>query len=206
MRERFESAAEILALHADGLRLRFGLQRLLDAHIPLLIEHVLGHAVRERRPRHQTARQARRLRQQLIGRDQLIEEAPALALFRRHGATGKHQLGGPALTDQPRQNGARAHVTTGQADAGEQKCGLRRGCADPKIRHHRDDRAGPRTDAVHRRDHHLRTAANRLDQITRHARERQQLRHGHARQRTDDVVHVAAGREVATGTVDHDGT
>ena len=54
----------------------------------------------------------------------------------------------------------------------------------------------------------LRTGAHLLDQLAGHAREGEQARHVvlalHLDQRTDDLVHVAAGAEIAAGAGDHD--
>ena len=69
----------------------------------------------------------------------------------------------------------------------------------------RDHRAGAGADAVDRRDDRLRAAADRLDEVAGHAREGEQLGHRHLRQRPDDLVHVAAGAEVAAGAGDDDG-
>ena len=44
-----KGALEVLCLHADGLRLRFGLQSLVQRHGPFLMQHGLGHTVRKRR-------------------------------------------------------------------------------------------------------------------------------------------------------------
>src|SRR4029079_19033447 len=46
--------------------------------------------------------------------------------------------------------------------------------------------------------------AHRLHQVARHARELEQLRHRHFRQRADDLVHVAAGAEVSAGAGNDD--
>ncbi len=54
-----------------------------------------------------------------------VEEAPGQAFLRRHRAAGEQQLAGAALADHARQQGAGAHVGTGQADAREQEGGLR---------------------------------------------------------------------------------
>ena len=70
---------------------------------------------------------------------------------------------------------------------------------------HRQDRAGPGAHAVHRGDHRLRAVAHRLDHIARHARELEQAGQVALGERTDDLVHVAARAEVATGSGDHDG-
>ena len=49
----------------------------------------------------------------------------------------------------------------------------------------------------------LRAGADRLDQIAGHAREREQALHVALGQRRDDLVHVAAGAEIAAGTGQH---
>src|ERR1700679_108878 len=41
-------AVKIIGRHADGLRLCFSLDSLVDAHIPFLLQHFLGHGVSER--------------------------------------------------------------------------------------------------------------------------------------------------------------
>jgi hypothetical protein len=48
-REGAVGALEVLGLHADRLRLRLGLDR-ASIHAPFLVEHLLGHRVREGRP------------------------------------------------------------------------------------------------------------------------------------------------------------
>src|SRR5471032_2565348 len=45
---------------------------------------------------------------------------------------------------------------------------------------------------------------HRLDEVSRHAREHEQLGHGQVDERRDDVVHVTTGAEIASGAVDHD--
>jgi hypothetical protein len=72
------------------------------------------------------------------------------------------------------------------------------------IGRHREDRAGAGADAVHCGDDRLRTGAHRLHQIAGHAREFQQARHVHFDQRSDDLVHVAAGAEIAARAAQHD--
>ena len=67
-----------------------------------------------------------RLALQRIGRDDAVEESPALALLRRHGATGEQQLRRASLADDARQHRAGAHVAAGEADAREEERGLRR--------------------------------------------------------------------------------
>src|SRR6185295_18631969 len=46
--ERFVGLAEVVRVHADLLRLRLGLERLPERHGGLAVEHLLGHAERER--------------------------------------------------------------------------------------------------------------------------------------------------------------
>jgi len=57
-------------------------------------------------------------------------------------------------------------------------------------------RTGTGADAVDGGDDRLRGLAHRQHQVAGHSRELQQLRHAHADQRPDDLVHVAAGAEV----------
>ena len=127
-----------------------------------------------------------------------VEEAPGQPFLRAHGTAGEQQLAGAALADHTWQQGAGTHVGTGQADAGEQEGGPGGGGAVAQIAGQRHHGAGAGADAVDGADDGLRTAAHGLDQIARHAGELQQLGHAHLRQRADDVVHVAAGAEVAT--------
>src|SRR5262249_1840131 len=47
--ERLVGALVVLGLHADRLRLRLGLDRIVDAHAPFLVDAALGHGVREGR-------------------------------------------------------------------------------------------------------------------------------------------------------------
>src|SRR3989442_8909614 len=44
---------------------------------------------------------------------------------------------------------------------------------------------------------------HRLDQIARHARELEQLRHLHPGERADDLVHVATGTEISSGATEY---
>jgi len=54
----------------------------------------------------------------------------------------------------------------------------------------------------------VRTGAHFLDQLAGHAREGEQARHvvlaHHLDQRADDLMHVAAGAEIAASAGDHD--
>src|SRR5208282_6121401 len=43
-------ALVVLGLHADGLRLRLGLDGVIDAHVPFLVDALLGHGVSKGRP------------------------------------------------------------------------------------------------------------------------------------------------------------
>ena len=193
---------KILGLHADRLRLRFGLDRFIDAHVPLLVQLRLGHAVREGRAGGQALGQPQRFGRQRVGCHQAVEKAPAFAFIGAHRAPGVQEFGCAALADDARQQGAGPHVATGQTDAGEQERDFRRRRPQAQVGGHRDDRAGAGANAVDRRDHRLRAMAHRLHQIAGHVGEIHQLRHLHLRQRPDDLVHVAAGAEIAAGAGD----
>ncbi len=140
-----------------------------------------------------------------VGGDELVEKAPALAFLRRHGAAGVEKFGGAALADDARQHRAGAHVAAGKPDAVEQERGLRLRRGDAQIGRHGDDRAGADRHAVDRGNDRLAAMEHRLDQIAGHARERQQLLHVHGDQRADDLVHIAAGAEIAAVGQEHDG-
>jgi hypothetical protein len=86
----------------------------------------------------------------------------------------------------------------------KRKAVLLRCGADAQVRRHGDDGAGARAHAVDRRHDRLRAGAHRLDEVTRHAREHQQLRRLQAHQRADDLVDVAARAEVAAFARDDD--
>ena len=189
--KRVVGALEVLGLHADGLRLRLGLDRLVERHRPFLIEHGLGHHVREGRSLGESLGQCDGLALQHIGGHDAVEESPALALLRRHRATGEQQLGGASLANDARQHRAGAHVAAGEADAREEKGGLGRWRGETQVRSERDHRAGADARAVDRRDDRLRTGAHGLDEIAGHAREGEQPLHVACQQRADDVVHIA---------------
>jgi tRNA(Ile2) C34 agmatinyltransferase TiaS len=110
------------------------------------------------------------------GLDELVEEAPALALLAAERAAGVEQLARAALADDPRQHRARAHVAAGEADAVEEERGLGARGADAQVARHRQDRAGAGADAVDRGDDRLRADAHRLDEVAGHAREHQAAR------------------------------
>ena len=116
----------------------------------------------------------------------------------------KQQLRGASLADDARQHRAGAHVAAGEADAREEKRGLGLRRAEAQIGEERDHRAGADADAVDGGDDRLRTGAHRLDEIAGHAREGEQPLHVARQQRADDVVHVAARREVAAVRRDDD--
>jgi MFS family permease len=202
-------AAVIARLHADRLRLRLGLDRLIDGHVPFLMQAHLSHGVGEGRPGCKLGGKRDRVRQHGFRLDQPVEEAPALALLRRHGAAGVEELRGAALADDARQDRAGTHVGAGKADAHEQKRGLGPRRADAHVGRHGEDRAGAGADAVHRGDDRLRTGAHRLDQIAGHAREGEKAIGVavllHLDQRADDFMHVAAGAEIAAGACEDDG-
>jgi hypothetical protein len=55
---------KVVGRHADGLGLGFGLDRLVDVHVPFLLQHLLGHAVGEGRTGSQILRQLQRIGEQ----------------------------------------------------------------------------------------------------------------------------------------------
>jgi hypothetical protein len=148
-------------------------------------------------------------RQQRARLAQLVVEAPTLGFGAVHAAAGIQQLGRPARADNARQDIARPHIGTRQADAHEQERDLARGRAVTQVGCHGDDRAGAGAYPVDRRDDRLRAAAHGLDQIAGHAAEREQPAHLarllHLDQRPDDFVHIPARAEVAAGAGHHDG-
>src|ERR1700747_1220412 len=75
-------ALEILGLHADRLRLRFGLDELIETHRPFLNELRLGDAVGESRARRNPPRQRQGLVFERLGVDKFVEEAPLLSFLR----------------------------------------------------------------------------------------------------------------------------
>ena len=169
------------------------------------MQHFLGHGVRECGAIGEAARQRLRLAKHRLRGSDAVEKTPRESLVRGHDATRVEKLGGAPLPDRARQERTGAHVAPGEADANEQEGGPRGGRADAKIGGKRDHRARAGAYAVHRRHDRLRAMTHRLHQVARHAREILQFRRAHARERSDDVVHVAAGAEVSTGPRDHDG-
>ena len=95
--ERLVGALEVAGLHADRLGLRLGLDRLVEAHRPFLVELRLGDAVREGRAGNDAPRYLHRVRLESIGLDETVVETPALALGGAHGAAGVEQFGGTSL-------------------------------------------------------------------------------------------------------------
>src|SRR2546425_7497030 len=96
-----------------------------------------------------------------------------------------------------RKHRAGAHVTARQPDAREEEGHFGAARAIAQVRKQGNDRAGAGARAVHGGDDRLRAVAHRLDQVSRHARELEQLGLAHLRERPDDLVHVAAGAEIA---------
>ena len=97
-----------------------------------------------------------------------------------------------------RQHGAGAHVAAGEADAREEERGLGRRRAEAHVGEERDHRAGADADAVDRGDDRLRRT--RFMAFTRSPVMRVKASRpfmSRVEQRADDVVHVAAGAEVA---------
>ncbi len=101
------------------------------------------------------------------------------------------------MTDDARQDRAGAHVAAGEPDAREEERRARGRGREADIGRHREDRARAGAHAVDGRDDRLRAGAHGLDQVAGHAREGEQAVHRHLRERRDDLVHVAAGAEIA---------
>src|SRR4051812_43252115 len=82
--EGLVGAREVAGQHAQRLGLRLGLDRLLERHGPLLMQHRLGDAVREGRAGREIACERLRRGQQLAWFAEPVEEAPALGLVAAH--------------------------------------------------------------------------------------------------------------------------
>lgn len=112
----------------------------------------------------------------------------------------------PPRANDARQDVAGAHVGACEPHAHEEERNLAYGGAQSQIGGHGDDGARARADAVDRRYDRLGCGAHRLHQIAGHTREGKQSPHVvgalQFNQRTDDVVHIATGAEVATRTGD----
>ncbi len=195
--ESLVGAREILRLHADRLGLRLGLDGLFETHAPFLVEHGLGHHVCERRPRRDAAGIIERFGFELIGGHDAVEEAPGEPFFGGHGAARVEKVGGASLPDDAREDGTRAHVAARKAYARKEEGRLRLGRRDAQIGRHGDDGTGAGADAIDGADDGLSARNHGLDEIARHAREGEQALHVHLDERADDVVHVAAGTEIA---------
>ena len=102
------------------------------------------------------------------------------------------------------KNSARPHISAGEADPREQKrrLGLRR--REPQIGGHGENCARAGADPVDRGDDRLRAFAHRLDDVSGHSRECNQVRHFHFGQRFDDLEDVAARGEVSASARQHD--
>src|ERR1043166_2221171 len=81
-----------------------------------------------------------------------VEKAPAFGFIARHAAAGAQQLSSATLSDDSRQDGASAHITTGKTHASKQKGGFAARGAKPDIGCHREDRTGAGADTINRRD------------------------------------------------------
>ena len=98
-----------------------------EAHVPLLVEHRLGHRVRERRAGAPATRRAPRAAScSASGSTRRLKKPQRSASSAPIERPGEQQLGGAALADDARQHRARAHVAAGEADAREQERDLRR--------------------------------------------------------------------------------
>ncbi len=204
-RKRLKRAFEVLRLHANGLRLGFGFDGLLDRHRPLLLQHGFGHAVGKGWAHRQVFRHGLRFGEQVCRFNQTVEKAPSQAFLRRHGAAGEQQFRRSALPDDAGQQRASAHVRPRQADAGEQKRGFGFLGAIAQVASQRHHRARAGADAVYRADDGLRAVAHGFDQIAGHAGEFQHLGHAHFGERADDFKHIATAAKVAACAGDDDG-
>ena len=199
--EGLVGAVEVLRLHADRLRLRLGLDRLVDAHVPFLVQHA-SWSCRGRRSGRRRARRAQShgRRQQRLRRDEAVEEAPGSAP-RRPASRGRCRAA-PTARPWPMMRGRMLQAPMSQPARPtrvNRKAALLR--AVPTRRSEAIAMIAPapaHTPSIAAIDR-LRAGAHRLDQVARHAREGQQVRHAHLRQRADDLVHVAARAEVAAG-------
>ena len=123
---------------------------------------------------------------------QRVEKAPLQAFLCVHGAAREQQFGRTALADQAGQQRAGTHIGTSQANAGEQKSRLGLLRAKAHIGSQSHHRPSPGANAVNRRNDGLWAQPHGLDQLTRHARELQQLGHAHLGERANDFMHIAA--------------
>ncbi len=113
----------------------------------------------------------------LSAADQSVEEAPALALFRAHGAAGEQQFRRAALPDHARQHRAGTHVAAGKSHAGKQESGLCLRRAKPHVAKQRNHGTGANADAINGSDDRLRAGAHGFHEIAGHAREFEQTFH-----------------------------
>jgi uncharacterized protein (DUF2345 family) len=140
--------------------------------------------------------------------DQAVVEAPALRLLAVHGAAGEQQLAGAPLADDARQHRARAHVRARQADAREQERDLaarvpsRRSLAMAMIAPAptQAPSIAATTGCGQPRASPTRSPVIRVNASSSSIRCSSRI----FVQRADDLVHVAAGAEVAAGAGDHD--
>jgi hypothetical protein len=140
----------------------------------------------------QRAGQRLRFKKQISRLDQPVEKADTLGFAAGHAAAREQQVRRPPLANDPRQDGARAHITSGKADAVEQERHLGPLRPKPHVGRHRDDGAGTRTHTVDRRDDWLRAGSHRLDQFAGHPREGEKAGGSHLDQWADDLEYVAA--------------
>src|SRR5580698_3599152 len=120
-RKRAIRAFEVVRAHADGLGLRLGFDRFVDAHAPFLVQHLLGDAVREGRSSNEFSGQFRGFVEQGIGFAQAVIEAPGMTFVAACRATGEEQFGRTSLTDDARQDRARAHIAACEANTRKQE-------------------------------------------------------------------------------------
>ncbi len=197
--------AEVGVRHADGLRLRLGLDGLGERHPVLALQHLLRHGVGEGGAAGEALGPAHRFGHHLRVGDDAVGEADAVRLRRVDDVAEEEQLGRAAVADDPRQEEGGAHVGAGEADLREDVAEARALRGDAHVARGGDDGACPHGDAVDGRDDRAATLADRLDEGARHARELEQAARALLEEVGDDPVDVAAGAEpAALAGDDHD--
>src|SRR5581483_3401200 len=122
--KRLVRTPKILRRHTQSLRLSFGLDGLVNAHVPLLLQHLLRHRMRKRRPVSEIAGERTGIGEQRSRFAEPSHEPPTLGLLATDATTGVKQLSRTPLADDARQHRARPHVAPRKANASEQKRSL----------------------------------------------------------------------------------
>ena len=173
---------KIPGLHADRLSFGFHCDGVFHAHVPFNVKLTLGDPVGEGRAVGQACGLFLRTEMVCPASDNPLK-SPSCKLLARHGSTGVEQFRSPPLADNPGQDRASAHVTSCQADTGEKEGDLCIRGAVAEVGPHGQYRARTGTHAFHGGDDWLRAGAHRLDHITGHSSELQELFHVHVGKR-----------------------